>query len=98
MIDRHSRREFDAWTDADRFELREVTRTDVAQAQAQLAAGQAQLVPIAIELAAFAALPAYLLRQLVSGRSVSATNRMPFGLFPAIWICWVLEVRWLDAF
>jgi leader peptidase (prepilin peptidase)/N-methyltransferase len=58
------------------------------------------MIPIAIELATFAALSAYLLRQFISGRSVSATNRMPFGLFfaPAIWICWVLEVRWLELF
>jgi leader peptidase (prepilin peptidase)/N-methyltransferase len=51
-------------------------------------------------LAAFAALSAYLARQLVSGQAMSATNRMPFGLFlaPAIWICWLLEVRWLDGF
>ncbi len=57
-------------------------------------------IPLAIQLAAFAALSAYLLRQLVSGQAMSATNRMPFGLFlaPAIWICWLLEVRWLDGF
>jgi len=58
------------------------------------------MVPIAIQLAAFAALSAYLVRQLVNGQSISATTRMPFGLFfaPAIWIAWVLEVRWLDTF
>ena len=56
------------------------------------------MVPIAIQLAALTALSAYLLRQLVSGQSLLATTRMPFGLFfaPAIWICWVLEVRWLS--
>ena len=58
------------------------------------------MIPIAIELAAFAALSAYLLRQLASGRSISATNRMPFGLFfaPAIWMCWLFETRWLESF
>ena len=57
-------------------------------------------IPLAVQLAAFAALSGYLLRQLVFGQSISVTNRMPFGLFlaPAIWVCWVLEVRWLDAF
>jgi leader peptidase (prepilin peptidase)/N-methyltransferase len=57
-------------------------------------------IPLAIQLAAFAALSAYLVQQLVSGQSMSATNRMPFGLFlaPAIWVCWLLEVRWLDGF
>jgi len=54
-------------------------------------------IPVAIQLAAFAALSAYLVRYLVSRKSLSATSRMPFGLFlaPAIWICWLLEVRWL---
>ena len=54
-------------------------------------------IPIAIQVAALGALSAYLVRYLVSGRSLSATSRMPFGLFlaPAIWICWLLEVRWL---
>jgi leader peptidase (prepilin peptidase) / N-methyltransferase len=58
------------------------------------------VIPIAIQLAAFAALSAYLLRQLLLGQSISTTGRMPFGLFlaPVIWICWVLEVRWLDPF
>ena len=58
------------------------------------------MIPIAIQLAAFAALSTYLGRQLVNGQSISATNRMPFGLFfaPAIWIGWLLEVSWLGAF
>ena len=55
------------------------------------------MIPVAIELAALAALSAYLWRRLVLGQSISLTNRIPFGLFfaPAIWICWLLEVRWL---
>ena len=55
------------------------------------------VIPIAIELAAFAALSVYLLRQLLTGQPISPKNRIPFGLFlaPAIWICWVAEVRWL---
>jgi leader peptidase (prepilin peptidase)/N-methyltransferase len=58
------------------------------------------VIPITIELAAFAALSAYGLRQIVSGQAVSAAARMPFGLFfaPAIWISWVLETRWLALF
>ena len=58
------------------------------------------MIPIAIQLAAFAALSAYIVRQLAFGRSISATSRMPFGLFfaPAIWICWLLQVSWLGAF
>ena len=55
------------------------------------------IMPIAIELAAFAALSAYLLRQFVFGRPIRTTNRVPFGLFfaPAIWICWLLETTFL---
>jgi len=55
------------------------------------------VIPVAIEVAAIAALIGYVLRQLFLGRSISATNRVPFGLFlaPAIWICWVLETTWL---
>jgi leader peptidase (prepilin peptidase)/N-methyltransferase len=58
------------------------------------------MIPIAIQLAAFAALSAYIVRQMAFGRSISATSRMPFGLFfaPAIWICWLLQVSWLGAF
>jgi leader peptidase (prepilin peptidase)/N-methyltransferase len=59
-----------------------------------------QMIPIAIELAVFAALSAYGVRQLASGQSISATSRMPFGLFfaPAIWISWVLQVKLLAPF
>ena len=56
------------------------------------------MVPVAIQLAVFAALSAYLVRHLVMRQSLSATTRMPFGLFfaPAIWVSWLLEVRLLD--
>ena len=52
------------------------------------------VIPIAIELAAFAALTAYLARHVIFGRSISPTNRLPFGTFfaPAIWLCWLLEI------
>jgi leader peptidase (prepilin peptidase)/N-methyltransferase len=50
-------------------------------------------IPIAIELAAFAALSAYLFRHLAFGKAISATQRFPFGTFfaPAIWLSWILE-------
>jgi leader peptidase (prepilin peptidase) / N-methyltransferase len=50
-------------------------------------------MPLAIEIAALAALAMYASRQFVLGRPISATGRLPFGLFfaPAIWICWFLE-------
>ncbi|HEV8463536.1 MAG TPA: A24 family peptidase [Pseudolabrys sp.] len=55
-------------------------------------------IPIAIELAAFAAITTYVLRQLILRQPISATTRMPFGLFfaPAIWICWVIEIWWFQ--
>jgi leader peptidase (prepilin peptidase)/N-methyltransferase len=55
------------------------------------------MMPIAIELAAVAALLVYFLRQSAFHRAVAATHRVPFGLFfaPAIWLCWVMETTWL---
>jgi leader peptidase (prepilin peptidase)/N-methyltransferase len=57
-------------------------------------------IPIAIDVAAGAALLAYGLRQLKTGRAWRATGRLPFGLFfaPAIWIGWVLERSLLAGF
>ncbi len=51
------------------------------------------MAPIAIEIAALAALAAYAARLLLKGRSVRSTSRLPFGLFfaPAIWIGWLLQ-------
>jgi leader peptidase (prepilin peptidase) / N-methyltransferase len=50
-------------------------------------------IPIAVEIAALAALAICLARWLVSGRAIRATTRLPFGLFlaPAIWIAWLAE-------
>lgn len=50
-------------------------------------------IPVAIEIAALAALTVYVVRHVVGGRVMSATARMPFGLFlaPAIWLGWLLE-------
>jgi len=50
-------------------------------------------IPVAIEIAALAALAVYVVRQFAGGRVMSATARMPFGLFlaPAIWLGWLLE-------
>ncbi|HKA76698.1 MAG TPA: A24 family peptidase [Pseudolabrys sp.] len=51
------------------------------------------MAPVAIEIAALAALAAYAMRLLSKRRSVRSTSRMPFGLFfaPAIWIGWLLQ-------
>ena len=54
-------------------------------------------IPIAVEIAALAALAVFGLRQFFQGRPLRATQRVPFGLFlaPAIWLCWLLEVALL---
>ena len=51
-------------------------------------------IPVAIEIAALAALSVYVARQFAGGKVMSATARMPFGLFlaPAIWLGWLLEM------
>jgi leader peptidase (prepilin peptidase)/N-methyltransferase len=50
-------------------------------------------IPIAIEIAAVAALATFAVRQLARGRPLRALDRLPFGLFlaPAIWLGWLLE-------
>jgi leader peptidase (prepilin peptidase) / N-methyltransferase len=52
-----------------------------------------QTIPVAVEIAALAALAVCLVRWLAFGRTISATTRLPFGLFlaPAIWIAWLGE-------
>src|SRR5258708_6608161 len=54
-------------------------------------------IPIAIEIAAVAALGAYLIMHLSFHRTVRPTTRLPFGLFlaPAIWIAWILDTTLL---
>jgi leader peptidase (prepilin peptidase) / N-methyltransferase len=54
-------------------------------------------IPVAVEIAALAALAIYVTRQLAGGRAVSATARLPFGLFfaPAIWLGWLLQAALL---
>jgi len=49
-------------------------------------------IPIAIEIAALAALAAVAVRQLARGRPLRTLARLPFGLFlaPAIWLGWLL--------
>jgi leader peptidase (prepilin peptidase) / N-methyltransferase len=50
-------------------------------------------MPVAVEIAALAALAAYAIRHFRGGRRARTAIRMPFGLFfaPAIWIGWLLE-------
>jgi len=51
------------------------------------------MMPLSIEIAALTALATYLIQRFAFGRMLSATTRLPFGLFfaPAIWMCWLLE-------
>jgi leader peptidase (prepilin peptidase)/N-methyltransferase len=57
-------------------------------------------MPIAIEIAAFAALTAYVLRNLARKRPLHAAGLLPFGLFlaPAIWLGWLLQMTLLAPF
>jgi leader peptidase (prepilin peptidase)/N-methyltransferase len=57
-------------------------------------------LPIAVEMAALAAIAFYVLRQYLWGRSIRLTSRLPFGLFlaPAIWLSWLLEARLIVPF
>jgi leader peptidase (prepilin peptidase)/N-methyltransferase len=50
-------------------------------------------IPIAIEIAALAAIASYALGRLSKSRPIRATARLPFGLFfaPSIWLCWLLR-------
>jgi leader peptidase (prepilin peptidase)/N-methyltransferase len=56
-------------------------------------------IPIAIEMAALAALAAVALRQFARGRPLRALGRLPFGLFlaPAIWLGWLLDATVLGV-
>jgi leader peptidase (prepilin peptidase)/N-methyltransferase len=50
-------------------------------------------IVVAVELAAAAAIGAYLLRHRLRGRPMRASNALPFGLYfaPAIWVAWLIE-------
>jgi leader peptidase (prepilin peptidase) / N-methyltransferase len=58
------------------------------------------MLPIAVEIAALAALAAYTVQWLRGGRAVQRTTRVPFGLFlaPAIWLCWLLATGFALGF
>jgi len=50
-------------------------------------------IPVAIEIAAVAALVTVLIRRSTVGQEIQATTRLPFGLFlaPSIWLGWLVE-------
>jgi leader peptidase (prepilin peptidase)/N-methyltransferase len=55
------------------------------------------MIAIAVQLAVLSALLGYVLRQWVLQQPISATTRLPFGVFlaPSIWLCWFLQTAWL---
>lgn len=57
-------------------------------------------IPVAVEIAAAAALLAVGLRAALGGPRPQAVDRLPFGLFfaPAIWLCWALGPRLAAVF
>jgi len=56
-------------------------------------------MPIAIEIAALAAIAAFAVRHYAAGRPLDAALRFPFGLFlaPSIWLGWLIEVTLLSG-
>jgi len=56
-------------------------------------------MPIAIEIAALAAIAAFAVRHYAGGRPFDAALKFPFGLFlaPSIWLGWLIDVTLLSA-
>jgi leader peptidase (prepilin peptidase) / N-methyltransferase len=54
-------------------------------------------IPVAVEIAAVAAIGTYLLMHFCFRRPVRRTTRLPFGFFlaPAIWLAWIAETTLL---
>jgi leader peptidase (prepilin peptidase)/N-methyltransferase len=57
------------------------------------------VLPIAVEIAALAALSAYALRRYVLRHPLRSSSRLPFGLYfaPAIWIGWLLQTTLIQG-
>jgi leader peptidase (prepilin peptidase)/N-methyltransferase len=55
------------------------------------------IIPVAVDIAAVAALGTYLILRVGFRRAVRPTTRLPFGLFlaPSIWLGWVIETALL---
>jgi len=49
------------------------------------------MIPVAVEIAALAALGGYVLEQRARSRALRAAAALPFGVFfaPSIWLCWL---------
>jgi leader peptidase (prepilin peptidase) / N-methyltransferase len=55
------------------------------------------LIPVAVEIAALAALVSLVVAKLISRKPMHAASRIPFGLFlgPAIWLTWLFGAAML---
>src|SRR3954454_12248663 len=56
-------------------------------------------IPIAIEIAALAAIAVFAVRHYAAGRPLDAAMKFPFGMFlgPSIWLGWLLDVTLLSV-
>jgi leader peptidase (prepilin peptidase)/N-methyltransferase len=56
-------------------------------------------MPIAIEIAALAAIAAFAVRHYAAGRPIDTALKFPFGLFlaPSIWLGWLIDVTLLSV-
>ena len=56
-------------------------------------------IPIAIEIAALAAIAVFAVRHYAAGKPLDAALKFPFGLFlgPSIWLGWLLDVTLLSV-
>jgi len=54
-------------------------------------------LPIAIEIAALAAIAVFAVRHYAAGRPLDAALKFPFGMFlaPSIWVAWLIDVTLL---
>jgi len=56
-------------------------------------------MPIAIEIAALAAIAVFAVRHFAAGKPLDAAQKFPFGLFlaPSIWLGWLIDVTLLSV-
>jgi leader peptidase (prepilin peptidase)/N-methyltransferase len=56
-------------------------------------------IPIAIEIAALAAIAVFAVRHYAAGRPLDTALKFPFGMFlaPSIWLAWIVDVTLLSV-
>jgi leader peptidase (prepilin peptidase) / N-methyltransferase len=87
------RKAYRRWRGRDGIGLGDVKLAGVAGAWLSWAA-----IPIAIEIAALAAIAVTAVRHYAAGRPLDAGLKFPFGLFlaPSIWLGWLIDVTLLS--